>query len=197
MSNFLSSDFLEMMNELMLRKQTNILAQPEDDQIDMDFRISQIYQDHDSSTIHQEEVVNDQVMQNREEDAFQAEDNIRQDIAQVTDGDQNEADQEMLDEEAEQEMVEEEGEGSDDQYRDASDHSHQSILSSQSSAETPTRSWGFDDNDDPVASVSSAHSLRSQAYYMDPLQNTRSMDHLSMVFLLFLHRFVPSSACSG
>ncbi|KAI4371220.1 hypothetical protein MLD38_019483 [Melastoma candidum] len=179
-SNFLSSDFMEMMNDLMLRKKTNIIAQPEDSTFDVNFQIFPISRTDGCSTSHQEVVVSNQPMQYREEDAFQAQDAEHQDIAQVMDEHGNEEEQEQLDGEPEQEMVEEKGEGSDDQYRDASDHSHQSPLSSESYAECPRRPWGFNDLDDPVASISPARSPQSQAYYMDHIQHTRSMNHLSM-----------------
>ncbi|KAI4311792.1 hypothetical protein MLD38_036658 [Melastoma candidum] len=176
-SNFLSSDFLEMMNDLMLQKQTNIMAQTEDSTFDVDIQIFPILR---SSTNQQEEVVSNQSMQYREEDTFQAEDIEHQDIAQVMNDHGNEAEQEQLDGEPEQGMVEQKDEGSDNQYRDVSDHSYQSPLSSQSYAECPRRPWGFNDHDDPVASISPVHSSQSQAYYMDSLQHTRSMNHLSM-----------------
>lgn len=203
MSNFLCSDFRERMDDLMVshfRKQNDMLELLEDGQTDLDIPILASSQARDHSAGHQQEDIGQEMVLEREGDPLQMEEHRVQDIGEVTDGDSNEAAQEeLLDEETEGEMVEEEGEGIiiGEQYHEVSDHSPQSPSSSQSSFESPTRSWDFDDHDQ-AACLSSAQSPRSRAYYMDPLQHNRSMDHLSVV--AFFYSFVcsfESSVCSG
>ncbi|KAI4387220.1 hypothetical protein MLD38_005067 [Melastoma candidum] len=181
-STFLYSDFRDRMDNLMVsqfQKQNDLLALPEDAQIHLEIPmlVSTLALAF-SAGQHQQDDVGESV-QERERDQLQMEESGAQDIGEVIDGDSNEAGQEDL-------LAEEVAKGDErsiigEQYHEASDHSHHSPLSSRSSSyiESLTTSWGFEYHDQ-AACLSSAQSLRSRAYYMDRLQHTRSINHLSL-----------------
>ncbi|KAI4364985.1 hypothetical protein MLD38_021014 [Melastoma candidum] len=186
-STFLCSDFRERMDDLMVshfHKQNDLLALPEDAQIHLDFPMLVSTLARDRSASHQQQSDVGEPVQDGERVQLQVEESGAWDIGEVIDRDSNEAGQELSAEEAAvEELVVEEDERSmiREQYHEASDHSRHSPLSSRSSSsfESLTRSWGFEAHDQ-AACLSSAQSPRSRAYYMDPLQHTRSIDPLSL-----------------